>query len=238
MNIHPITWTEEKINDFWNYMSKSKSANDKYFSKEVGNEIINLALKYSKLDGKILDYGCGTGFLIGYLIDKGISCSGIDSSVKSLDLINEKFKNNKLFKGAILAKDFPLPIKNDSFDFIFFVETIEHILPEKREVLLREFHKILKKNGKILVTTPNNENLDKNKNFCPECGCVFHRMQHVDYFDEKKLSNLLNEAGFNRLFCKGLILPKDNKEKIKLFVKKTLRLNYKKPHLVYVGIKI
>jgi SAM-dependent methyltransferase len=47
----------------------------------------------------------------------------------------------------------PLPYEDDFFDYIACVEGIEHI--ENTHHLLREFARILKPSGKVMVTTPN-----------------------------------------------------------------------------------
>lgn len=235
---HQAEWNEEKIKRFWDYASSDKFRNEQYFSKEAGKEIINFAMKFTALEGNILDYGCGPGYLITYLIDKKISCKAADSSVKSLTSVDEKFKNNRFFQGTILTDKLPLPIMTNSTDFIFFVETLEHLLPIQIPPLLKEFNRILKNGGKLLITVPNDENLDKNKHICPDCGCVFHRMQHINSFNKESLSSLLNEYGFTRLFCGTTTLTGSYTIKLKIRIKNLLGIKYKKPHLIYIGEKI
>lgn len=236
-NIHQIEWTEEKIKKFWDCASLNKFRNGQYFSKEVGKDIVKFALKFSNLEGNILDYGCGPGHLISYLIKRKIFCKAADYSPESLILVEDKFRNDKFFKGAILVKDFPLDIEDRSIDFIFFVETLEHLLPNQIPALLKEFNRILKKGGKLYITVPNNENLDKNKYICPDCGCAYHRMQHINSFNKENLSNLLSNYGFLRLFCGETTLSKNYFIKFKIFIKDFIGRKYKKPHLIYVGEK-
>lgn len=48
-----------------------------------------------------------------------------------------------------------LPIDDNSIDFVFNSEMIEHLYPEQSEKMLAEFWRILKPGGKVLITTPN-----------------------------------------------------------------------------------
>jgi hypothetical protein len=56
---------------------------------------------------------------------------------------------------------------------------------------------VLKPNGKLIITTPNNEDLDFSTNFCPDCGCIYHKYQHIRTWSSDSLNNKLNEYSFN-----------------------------------------
>jgi hypothetical protein len=62
--------------------------------------------------------------------------------------------------------------------------------------MLHETNRTLKQGGFIVITTPNNENMEENKTMCPECGCVFHRWQHQRTFSAKSLELVLRNYGF------------------------------------------
>jgi len=52
----------------------------------------------------------------------------------------------------VFAKGTAIPFKNSSFDFVLCTEVMEHI--SEPEHLLKEVYRILKKNGKLLITVP------------------------------------------------------------------------------------
>src|SRR5208283_2081402 len=108
---HEIKWTAEKVSRFWDNYANKKAYEDNFFSRMVGDAIIDLALKYSSLKGNILDYGCGHGFLMGKLLKKGISCEGLEFSADSANKINEQFGHEKAFKGVVLAQNLPTPLE-------------------------------------------------------------------------------------------------------------------------------
>ena len=243
-NKHNVKWTEEKIKNFWDYFVVNNGLLELSFARETGKAIIKIVEKYIKKDGNNLDYGCGAGYLMGYLFKQGIFCSGLDASEASLEEVKKKFENNKFFKEIILANEIPNKNINDnSYDFIFSLEMIEHILPEQLNSTLEEFYRILKPGGHVFISTPSNENLDKYKVICPDCGSVFHRVQHVNSFSEEKLSKLMKEIGFNKIKCESVLLKNTHGlvDKIKwLFNFVRTRIFSRKkftPHLIYLGKK-
>ncbi len=107
-----------------------------------------LGLKKDKTK-KLLDVGCGGGFFLKET-EKFVSCVGIDFSEEAL---NQAKKNceSKLVLGSALN----LPFKNNSFDFIACLGSLEHFID--MEKALNEMNRVLKKNGKIIFYVPNSE---------------------------------------------------------------------------------
>lgn len=207
LNPHEIEWTEEKVANFWSYLSSNKAYSDEYFSSKKGESLISFVGKYTDFEGRILDFGCAKGFLIGHLLKKGIECEGVDFSEGSIAYVNNRFKDNPLFKGAKKTSGFPLPFEDESIDIIFFIETIEHLLPHQLSGTLSEINRILRKGGIVIATTPNNENLEESKVMCPECGSIFHKVQHISSFTPKGLASLMEEHGFNILISHPAYFP-------------------------------
>jgi ubiquinone/menaquinone biosynthesis C-methylase UbiE len=100
--------------------------------------------KVSHLDltenSRILDIGSKDGKKAHYVINKGqLIMSDITSR-----------KSNSLF---VLSDATSLPFRNDSFDLVTIFHVIEHIKNDK--TVLKEIYRILKKNGTVLIVTPN-----------------------------------------------------------------------------------
>lgn len=239
-NKHKVEWTEEKIKKFWDYFVNNPALLKLSFASEVGQDIIKRTEKYLKHDFDILDYGCGGGALMGYLFEKGYSCQGLDASADSLEAIKKSFGGNKLFKGAILSEEIPnKTIKLSSYDFIYSIEMVEHLLPDKIENHLKEFARILKSGGYVFITTPYDENLEKCNVICPDCGAVFHRVQHLNVFTEASLSAMMDRAGFAQIFCQAVLLQKLNlANQIKKAARLLLGRKKIKQHLIYLGKKL
>ena len=63
-------------------------------------------------------------------------------------------KNNISVKSVDL-KDEIYPWKNGYFDYIIFSEILEHLIPSEVPHVFSEFNRMLKKEGKLIVSTPN-----------------------------------------------------------------------------------
>jgi 2-polyprenyl-3-methyl-5-hydroxy-6-metoxy-1,4-benzoquinol methylase len=187
----PLKWDSDLINKFWDFYSHFP---EEYFTNKYGMNIVRQFENEIKEGSKVLDYGCGTGFLIKYLLEKNFEIFGADSSPDSVNYVNNIYNGNKHFKGAYLIKD--VLKLNLKFDIIFVIEVIEHLPDIYLEELFKNVYSLLSPDGKVIITTPNNENLELSKVYCPNCDHTFHRWQHVRSWDDKKLSNYLENSGF------------------------------------------
>lgn len=198
---HEVIWAKEKVARFWEYYSTFDAIEDNYFSKQLGDTVLGFVKRHIPLTGNILDYGCGPGFLIEKLLRDQITCSGLDAVESNVKIIKAKFEGNPYFKGAYYADKLPIEIQDEQFNIVFLIETIEHLLQDDLQVILKEIYRLTEKGGKLVITTRNNENLDASKIICPDCGGVFHLMQHVSSWTTHSLSNLMAETGYNKIVC-------------------------------------
>lgn len=239
-NPHEIDWSYEKSSRIWDYFVHNTAYEDSFFSKKVGNAIIDCLLPFSNLSANILDYGCGHGYLIEKLLRRGIACEGLDFSRDSVELVEKKLRKERLFRGVTLATTVPTQLESDKFDVVFFVETIEHILNQDLNKTLTEIHRITRKGGFVLVTTPNAENLEARKVICPECGCIFHRIQHVSSWTKDSLSAIMKDNGFSQVMCKATRLKKEGLLASLFDIMLIIGFKVMKkrnPHLIYIGRK-
>ncbi len=241
---HDVDWTTEKVSNFWTFLSNFESFQNLYFSKMVAADLVEYTQRHVKIAGEILDFGCGHGFLLKELLKRGIPCKGVDANEKAIAICTARLSKNPLFKGAFCIKNDMTSIAPQSVDVLFLIETIEHILENELTEMLAQILKLLKRGGMIVVTTPNKENLEAGKTICPECGCIFHKMQHVRSFDVVTLSSLMARYGLETIICKALEFkaPGPIRKKITSSIRKMLfgdnkPPGYKLPHLVYIGKK-
>jgi len=104
---------------------------------------------------KILDAGCGRGFyshgVAFYPFIQKIQGFDVNDQYLALAKTHCKDKRIKLKKANIYS----LPYPDNSFDFIIFSEVLEHLTSEKRA--LDELKRVLKKDGIIALTIPNEQ---------------------------------------------------------------------------------
>lgn len=237
---HEINWTPEKIGRFWDYFARNKASEQNAFSLIVGDAVINLASHYTDLKGNILDYGCSHGFLIEKMLKRGVRCEALEFSADSAGKVEEKFRDDKNFRGVTLAQTLPSPLESGKFDLVFTLEVLEHLLPDGLDQTLNELYRVVKKGGLILVTVPNEEDLDVVKVLCPECGGIFHIIQHVRSWSKETLVSRMKNAGFQEVLCKTTRLREGGRFSFARYIFMLLvhKLTGKKlPNLIYVGRK-
>ena len=240
--IHEAEWTDEKVKKFWDFYNTNPAFENHWFSKAVGKGIIGLVSKYLPMNGKVLDYGTGKGHFTGYLLEnKKLDVLSCDFSQETVNGINTQFNDKENFKGCFLVEGFPSRFGENEFDIVFLIEAIEHLTDDYLLPTIAEAKRILKPGGRFVITTPNNENLAEQNVICPDCGCVFHRVQHVRSFTRKSLTSLMENHKFRTVLCEGTDFnqygEKKSIYKIRNKLMKLLKKSYKPPHLVYIGQK-
>ncbi len=138
-------------------------------------------VKYIKkrLNGKILD----VGYYACTLHEEVLKSAGKEN-VYGID--TETKRETKHYKKGSAEERTLFPA--NEFDTILAGELIEHL--KKPEKFLKEANRLLKKGGKIIITTPNKDSL-MNK--------VFHNNEaplHFSLFNTQTLTKILNKTGF------------------------------------------
>src|SRR5204862_2971441 len=77
-------------------------------------------------DRRILDVGCGAGWLAGQLARGGAEATGIDISQRAIDLAQERNPSATFIRHSI--EELPWPIEARSQDVVTTFEVVEHLL--------------------------------------------------------------------------------------------------------------
>lgn len=97
---------------------------------------------------RILDIGAGRGDLLGRIESPCRKCA-VDISPVAVELLNAKG-----IESAQVDLDVEsLPFDDASFDFVFCMEVIEHLV--RPQQALQEIHRILKPGGLFVISVPN-----------------------------------------------------------------------------------
>ena len=196
MKVAPLVWDENLVIKFWDYYSQYPEL---YFTYQFGENIVNVLSQYVKPGATILDYGCGTGFIIKHFIGNGFEIYGADTSSHSVDFVNKQYKGQQNFKGAYLIND--LFRLNKKFDVICVVEVIEHLTDEFLVPLVENVKKLGNPGSKIIFTTPNDERIENSTVYCPVCEHTFHRWQHVRSWNVSSLTSFMERNGLKVESC-------------------------------------
>jgi SAM-dependent methyltransferase len=208
-NPHPVTWTPESIARFWNRYESTVGMDLWHFSRQRGRALLRHVEKKITIREPALDLGCGSGHLLRLLLGKKIACFAADVSSRGLEIVSNRFSASAGFLGSrIMESSEKIPFDDASIGTVFLLETIEHLLPGTLTSLFIEIQRILSKNGYCVITTPWREDLDAGSVSCKNCGCIFHKTQHLRTFDEAGVRAIAENAGLSILSCAAaLLLP-------------------------------
>ena len=139
-----------------------KRYGDNYFDYELTNQdnffqLMKMGLRDIRINDfykddiknrKFLDIGCATGLLLSDMKDKGWDTKGVEICRSSAEYGIKK-SGLDIFIGTLEEAAFP----DNYFDVVHFSHLIEHVPDPK--ALLMEIKRVLKKDGHIVITTPN-----------------------------------------------------------------------------------
>jgi hypothetical protein len=97
---------------------------------------------------------------------------------------------------------------------------------------------LLPAGGHILVSCPNQEDIGGAEVLCPECGCCFHPVQHMQSLAPADVAALASDAGFETVFAGATRLRRRGESRIYAsFLATMVGLFGRPPHLIFVGRK-
>jgi len=109
---------------------------------------------------KVLDVGCFVGTELFMLPKvKGGEYVGVDVSTDAISYAKKlaQKRGEKQIKFMAVDANGKLPFKNNYFDVIYALELVEHL--HDPSIFFEEAKRILKPNGRIILSTPNGETL-------------------------------------------------------------------------------
>jgi methionine biosynthesis protein MetW len=182
------------------------------FRKLLRNWDINgyeMAYRLLEKGDRVLDVGCGNGYMLFRLIDKYTELYGIDIAPSRIEearkTVAEKYSdlpNRFYFYEGNLDKR--MDFDSDFFDTIICTATLEHVYDIY--TLVKEIHRILKPGGDIIVEVPNiayfKYRIKLLLGILPITSSPHNWKEigwdggHIHYFTLKKLCELLESQGF------------------------------------------
>lgn len=181
------------LNNNFNYEKIDTGYYDNIYNKNNGIRSAWHHIKFNFVKKNIitshchLDIGCGSGTFISLLNNK--LSVGIDISKKQINFARKNYssKNKKFF---VYKKK--IPFKKNYFDSISLIELIEHLSDNQIKLLMKEVHRVLKKNGSIYITTPNYFSLwPLLEFFLNKLSKVSYEHQHINKFNYLNLNKII-----------------------------------------------
>ena len=145
-------------------------------------------------DARVLDAGCGAGVPVTRLLGEVARVIAVDISQAQLRLARQHVPSAALVCADIAAPGF----QDASFDAICSYYAVIHVPRDEHPALLRNFHRILKPHGYVLLTMGRGET----------AGSVesdwFGAPMYWSHYDSATNVRLLGECGFAVLWSKDV----------------------------------
>lgn len=154
-----------KQEEYFNYLTSRNKV------KKIIRRILFLRPIAREFNGKVLDVGCG----IGEFLEIYSNAIGIDPNK-----YNMKYCKNLGFNVKV-GSVYNLKFKKNYFDGILLMNVLEHL--SKPDKAIKEIKKVLKKNGKLIITVPTKAGFKRDKT-------------HVKFWGRQVLSEFLVKNGF------------------------------------------
>lgn len=233
---HEIEWTTEKSKRLWDFYGSRPVYRSAFFGAIAGKYVARMLISDvgASKDARFLDFSCGQGDIIAALLPMLSGTQEIyatDFSVTYVDAVARRFKHQSRFKEASLTQAFPSKFPSGYFDVVFATEVIEHLQDEELEGLLTECKRILKPGGRVFFTTPNEEDYEAAKMMCPDCGCIYHKWQHIRTWTAESLRHRMEVCGLQTRVVKAVAWLNWRGKLLSMITTGRVRLD----GLVYVG---
>ena len=141
---------EEKKKNVLNVFNTTAEKYVEYFGDdwEFINEI-NAFISSVVPNGKILDLGCGSGYISKYMADKNLSPIGIDFSDKMIEIAKQKYPNLPFYKMDIADVD--KTFEENTFDGLLAIYILYFIPKEQMDNVLEGLSKVLKDGAPLFM---------------------------------------------------------------------------------------
>jgi 2-polyprenyl-3-methyl-5-hydroxy-6-metoxy-1,4-benzoquinol methylase len=170
--------------EYFNYLSQGEKTNGHIYN--IAEKIFALTDKFCSYGMKSwLDIGCGSGFLLSRLQEKGWNAIGIEPG--EWGQIAARRRGINVIQGFLDKKTF-----NRKFDVISAVDVLEHIPDPIHFMDLANYY--LNKGGRMVITIPFADSF--NAKVFKRYWSMIEPPSHSQYFTTRSLNRLLIMTGF------------------------------------------
>lgn len=139
---------------------------------------------------RVLDAGCGSGWLADRCRDKGAVVAAMDIGFTGVYGAKQRFPSVASFEVGDL---YHLPFKNEQFDVVILSEVVEHL--EDIAAAFAEAARVLRPGGRLLISVPYREKIIEH--LCIHCNHLTPANAHLHSFDEARIADLARAAGLD-----------------------------------------
>ncbi|PJK13628.1 hypothetical protein CO614_00620 [Lysobacteraceae bacterium NML120232] len=146
--------------------------------------------------GRVLDFGCGNGDLLSFLLAEGCDGLGLELDEARIRAVLKPEVEGRV---TFYAGGKPLPFADGEFDWIVSTEVIEHV--HDIATYVPEFARLLKPGGRMLITTPDITSIPSSF----PANCVpWHLLEstHINFFTPRSVEAMFaSHFALEQLYC-------------------------------------
>lgn len=184
-------WNNQITPGYYDQLIKDGINKNKGIQANWHNITFSKVKEYFSGNESHLDYACGSGTLVGMYVD--VNSIGVDISDNQISYAKKKYPS----KTFIELSSFDFDKYENSFDVVSILGLLEFINFSDANELLKNVYKILKKDGKLLISTPN---FASSVSFISYLNSFFGGMsyskQHIGKYNKKTLEKLIKNSDF------------------------------------------
>ncbi len=154
---------------------------------------------------RILDLGCGNGFIASRLSELGHDVTGIDAAPDGINIARAAYPGLNFQLHSVYENQWP-GFSDEQFDCVVSLEVVEHLLYPK--MLFQKSYRALRSGGHLILSTPHHgylKNLalslvngwDRHFNVAWDGG-------HIKFFSRKTIQVMAADAGFEKIRIFGV----------------------------------
>jgi len=206
VSLHPRPEAEELLKSYDTYLPAQAdeiACWERMITPVIENAITLVEDQNYPEEARLLDIGCGYGFFLRKMAQRGWAVEGIEVSRSGREYAREKLGLNIHSK---LLEELAFP--KESFDVVSLFYVIEHVHDPER--VLQEVYHILKPGGMILLRWPHSTPVIKILGPFAQRFDIYHTPFHLYDFNPRAIQVLLQKSGFTAVqnMIGGFTLPK------------------------------
>ncbi|MFC1515999.1 class I SAM-dependent methyltransferase [Thermodesulfobacteriota bacterium] len=149
-------------------------------------------------DRTIVDIGCGEGITLEKIhrLFPDRTVLGIDTLSENIDICRKHGCN------AEIGDVYNLPLPSGNADIVLFLEVIEHL--EDPETAIREIHRILTPNGRLIIAFPNDAVFKLARILTLRFRAATYDPGHVRQWTPRDMQDFLIGQGFTHVFSANI----------------------------------
>lgn len=171
--------------EFFDYFREPQSKEDKHEVRRLHEAILN---ELPSATNRVLDVGCGRGWVAQALCPKGKEVISMDISTRNAIETLKRVPEDT--HAAMVGDVYHIPLQTDSVDAVIASEVMEHTPDPK--LFLGQLLRVVRPGGKILITTPYNEEIKYH--LCVHCNRPTPGHAHLHSFNENNIHEYLPES--------------------------------------------